>query len=172
MTEAKLWNSDGFVKDDAWRIVGEDEAIDGAEANARLILPLKRYLDLPKEQRQPDRVGVILSPADDVSRLEPALCSLALIAVTFPAFNDGRAYSQASLLRSRYGFDGEIRATGDILIDQVPLMLRCGIDNFAVTNPTAIKRLGENRLPGIDSYYQPASKPARQAGSYSWRHAS
>lgn len=173
MSEAQLWKPDGgFVADDAWRIVAQDEAVESAEANARLVLPLQRYLDLPDAQKQPDRIGVILAPADDVARLEPHLSALALIAVTFPAFSDGRAYSQASLLRSRYGFNGEIRATGDVLIDQVPLMLRCGIDSFAVTNPTAIQRLGENRLPGIDSYYQPAPRPARQAGSYRWRYAS
>lgn len=172
MTEAKLWKPGGFVTDDAWRTITGDEAIDSSEANARLLVPLDRYIELPDGQKQPDRVGVLLSPADDVSRLEPFLPALELIAVTFPAFNDGRAYSQASLLRSRYGFDREIRATGDVLIDQVPLMLRCGIDSFAVTNPTAIKRLGENRLPGIDAYYQPASKPSRQTGTYSWRRAS
>lgn len=173
MSEARLWKpEDGFVADDAWRIVAEDETVDSADTNTRLVLPLQRYLDLPDGHRQPDRLGVVLMPGDDVSRLEPVLSDLALIAVTFPAFNDGRAYSQASLLRSRYGFDGEIRATGDVLIDQVPLMLRCGIDSFAVTNPTAIKRLGQNRLPGIDSYYQPATRPARQAGPYRWRYAS
>ena len=92
-----------------------------------------------------------------------------MIAVTFPAFSDGRAYSQASLARSRYGYAGELRATGDVLIDQVPLMLRCGINSFAVSNPVAIRRLAEGRLPGIDSYYQPATQPARAAGTYSWR---
>jgi uncharacterized protein (DUF934 family) len=172
MTDTKLWKSDGFVTDDPWLIADKDAEVGGAETNARLALPLDRYLELADEMRQPDRIGVILSPSDDVSRLEPHLSSLALIAVTFPAFNDGRAFSQASLLRSRHGFKGEIRATGDVLIDQVPLMLRCGIDSFAVSNETAIKRLGENRLPGINSYYQPATKPARPAGTYSWRQTS
>lgn len=173
MSEARLWKPDhGFVVDDAWRIVGEDETVASTEANARLLLPLQLYLNLPEERRQPDRVGVVLSPGDDVARLEPVLSELALIAVTFPAFNDGRAYSQASLLRSRHDFGGEIRATGDVLIDQIPLMLRCGIDSFAVSNPTAIRRLGENRLPGIDSHYQPATRPARPEKTYSWRYAS
>ncbi|MCR9136418.1 MAG: DUF934 domain-containing protein [Alphaproteobacteria bacterium] len=172
MSETRLWKSTGFVSDDAWRVIADDESVESSETNARLILPLDRYLDLPQEHRRPERAGVLLAPADDVARLEPHLANIALIAVTFPAFSDGRAYSQASLLRARYSFEGEIRATGDVLIDQVPLMLRCGIDSFAVSNPTALKRLGEDRLPGIDSYYQPATKPARQTGGYSWRHAS
>jgi len=48
-------------------------------------------------------------------------------------------------------------------------MLRCGIDSFAVSNATALKRLGENRLPGIDNHYQPTARPSQDVGSYSWR---
>lgn len=170
MSETRLWKSGGFVSDDAWRIAGEEDAADAIGANARLLVPLERYLDLSDELRRPENVGVIVGPADDVRRLEPFLGKLALIAVTFPAFSDGRAYSQASLLRARLGYWGELRATGDVLIDQIPLMQRCGIDSFAVSNATAIKRLTEGRLPAIDSYYQPAAVPARATGSYSWRH--
>lgn len=166
MSETKLWKKDGFVADDPWRVAGEDET---ADANAKLLLPLERYLELDDADRRPESTGVVVGPADDVSLLEPHLGRLGLIAVTFPAFNDGRAYSQASLLRDRLSFGGELRAIGDVLIDQIPLMLRCGIDSFAVTNETAIKRLTEGRLPGIDSYYQPAALPSRSTGSYAWR---
>ena len=170
MSETRLWKSDGFVADDPWRIADEEDAAGTIGANARLLVPLERYLELPGEERRPENVGVIVGPADDVRQLEPFLDRLALIAVTFPAFNDGRAFSQASLLRSRLGFAGELRATGDVLIDQIPLMQRCGIDSFAVSNATAIKRLSEGRLPAINSYYQPAATPARATGSYAWRH--
>ena len=171
MTETRLWKADGFVPDDPWWIVDADADLNG-ETNERLVVPLARFLELAEADRRSDRIGVVLAPADDVAELEPYVSDLVLIAVTFPAFTDGRAYSQASLVRSRYGFAGELRATGDVLIDQVPLMLRCGIDSFAVTNPVAIRRLAEGRLPGIDAYYQPATQPARAAGTYSWRHAS
>ena len=57
----------------------------------------------------------------------------------------------------------------NVLIDQIPLMLRCGIDSFAVTNGTALRRLAENRLPGIDNHYQPTARPSEGVGSYSWR---
>lgn len=171
MTEIRLWKTGGFVIDDPWRIVDDGAPVDG-NANDRPVVALDRFLDLPEAKRREGRIGVVLSPADDVSRLESDLRHLTLIALTFPAFSDGRAYSQASLLRSRHGYAGELRATGDVLIDQVPLMLRCGIDSFAVSNPVAIRRLAENRLPGIDSYYQRATKPAPATGTYSWRHAS
>ncbi len=167
MTEGKLWTKAGFVKDDPWLIV-TDEA-DTGKANEKTVLPLALYLDLDESRRE--GVGVLIGPADRVSDLEPHLADLPLIALTFPAFNDGRAFSQASLLRSRYGYSGEIRATGDVLIDQIPLMLRCGIDSFVVSNPTALKRLAEGRLPGIDAYYQPAATPSKAAGSYAWRRS-
>ena len=59
----------------------------------------------------------------DVARLD-------LIALHFPKFSDGRAYSQARLLRERLGYQGELRATGGVLQDQLPFMLRCGFDSF------------------------------------------
>ncbi|MEX3010295.1 DUF934 domain-containing protein [Hoeflea sp. TYP-13] len=170
MSETRLWKTGGFVADDPWRIVGEEDMPEVIESNARLLVPLARYLELSETERTPENTGVIVAPDDDVSQLEPHLDKLALIAVTFPAFNDGRAYSQASLLRSRLGFGGELRATGDVLIDQVPLMLRCGVDSFVVSNETAIKRLSEGRLPGISAYYQPSATPSRASGSYAWRH--
>ena len=168
MTETKLWKTDGFVNDDPWRIIGEEEALPAAETGDRLLVPLSRYL--AEDERRSATTGVVLLPDDDVSLLAPHLQDLALIAVTFPAFNDGRAYSQASLLRTRLGFSGELRALGDVLIDQVPLMLRCGIDSFTVSNDTAIARLSEGRLPGISAHYQPAARPSRATGSYAWRH--
>ncbi len=166
--EPRLWTQDGFVEDDPWTIVTDEETV--VDGNAKQVLPLATYLELDDASRT-RAVGVLLGPADDVMDLEPFLDRLDLIAVTFPAFNDGRAFSQASLLRSRLDFQGDVRATGDVLIDQVPLMLRCGVTSFAVTNPTALKRLAEGRLPGIDAYYQPAAAPAKSAGKYSWRRA-
>jgi uncharacterized protein (DUF934 family) len=111
-------------------------------------------------------------PADNVKALAPHLDKIALVAVSFPAFNDGRAFSHASLLRERLGFEGEIRAVGDVLIDPLPLMLRVGINSFAVTNPVAIRRLEEGRLPGIDNHYQPTARKSDDPKSYSWRRVS
>ena len=166
MKEPRLWTPDGFVDDDAWTIVSDEEIV--VDGNSKQVLPLARYLDMDDSLRT-RAVGVLLGPSDDVMDLEPFLERLDLIAVTFPAFNDGRAFSQASLLRSRLGYAGDIRATGDVLIDQIPLMLRCGVTSFKVSNTTALKRLAEGRLPGIDAYYQPAAVPTKSAGKYSWR---
>jgi uncharacterized protein (DUF934 family) len=62
----------------------------------------------------------------------PYLDRLAAVALVFPSFRDGRAYSQARLLRERYGFEGELRATGQVLRDQFVFMLRAGFDAFEV----------------------------------------
>jgi uncharacterized protein (DUF934 family) len=66
------------------------------------------------------------------SELAPYLAHLALVALEFPVFRDGRAYTQARLLRERHGFKGEIRATGDVLRDQFLFMVRAGFDAFEV----------------------------------------
>jgi len=158
----KIWNESGFVTDDPWIVETEETK---AGSNEKAILGLDDFLAKTDETG----LGVLINPADDVRRLEGHQGRLALVAVAFPAFNDGRAFSHASLLRSRLGFKGEVRAVGDVLIDQIPLMLRCGIDSFAVSNATALKRLAENRLPGIDNHYQPAARPSQDVGSYSWR---
>ncbi|CAN1533754.1 Uncharacterised conserved protein UCP030820 [Caulobacteraceae bacterium] len=77
-------------------------------------------------------VGIVLMPTDDPLALAGRLDGLAAIAVEFAKFSDGRGYSIATLLRSRMGFKGEIRAVGDVLIDQLFAMARCGIDSFAL----------------------------------------
>ena len=67
-----------------------------------------------------------------VAELAPWLDRLALVALVFPSFRDGRAYSQARLLRERHGFRGELRATGDVLRDQFLFLVRAGFDAFEV----------------------------------------
>lgn len=162
----RIWNETGFVSDDPWVLETEETK---AGSNEKAILPLAAFLE--KAQAGETGLGVLIQPADNVKALAPYLDRIALVAVAFPAFNDGRAFSHASLLRGRLGFSAEIRAVGDVLIDQVPLMLRCGISSFAVTNPVALKRLGEGKLPGISRYYQPTVKPATEVKSYSWRRS-
>jgi len=161
----KIWKVTGFVDNDPW-VIETDEL--KATDSQRPILDLEALISRAEHGNEPG-LGVLIKPADDVTRLEPYLDRLGVVAVAFPAFNDGRAFSHASLLRQRLGYAGELRAVGDVLIDQIPLMLRVGIDSFAVTNETALRRLAENRLPGIAYYYQPAARHAEGGEAYSWR---
>ncbi|HZW75213.1 MAG TPA: DUF934 domain-containing protein [Caldimonas sp.] len=71
---------------------------------------------------------LVLANDADVETIAGELAHVASIALDFPKWNDGRAYSQARLLRARYRFAGEIRATGQVLVDMLPLLVRCGFD--------------------------------------------
>lgn len=163
----RIWNENGFRSDDPWVIETEETT---AGSNEKALLPLAAFLE--KAKAGETGLGVLVQPADNVKALAPWLDRIALVAVAFPAFSDGRAFSHASLLRERLGFAGEIRAVGDVLIDQIPLMLRVGITSFSVTNPVAIRRLEEGRLPGIVNHYQPTARKADDPRSYSWRRVS
>ena len=79
---------------------------------------------------QSNATSVRIEAGDDARLLLPHLGQLALIEVSFPTFRDGRGYSAARVLREG-GYRGELRAAGDVLVDQVPLMRRCGFDSFA-----------------------------------------
>ena len=160
----RIWNESGFQSDDPWVIETEETK---AGSNEKPLLPLASFLEMAEAGET--GLGVLIQPADNVKALALHLDKLALVAVNFPAFNDGRAFSHASLLRERLGYEGELRAVGDVLIDQIPLMLRVGISSMAVTNGTAIRRLEEGRLPGIDNHYQPTARKAADPKSYSWR---
>jgi uncharacterized protein (DUF934 family) len=81
-------------------------------------------------QQRPAWPAVSLSNTDAVEDLAPHVGRLRLIVLHFPKFSDGRAYSQARLLRGRLGYTGELRATGNVLQDQALFMLRCGFDSF------------------------------------------
>jgi uncharacterized protein (DUF934 family) len=78
----------------------------------------------------PGTPALTLANTDDVLKLGTTLEDVRLIVLQFPKFTDGRAYSQARLLRERLGYTGELRATGAVFLDQLPFLLRCGFDSF------------------------------------------
>ena len=166
-TATRLWTPEGFREDD-WRHADGAEALSG---NGRFILPLAVFLSLDPQVRNgaKERLGVLLMPGDQLDALVPHLDDLKLVALAFPAFNDGRSFSKAELLRSRHGFAGPIRATGQVLIDQLSHMLRLGFSEFEVSHPVLIQRLEKGDVGGLGLYYQPTSQPAAPGAKYSWR---
>jgi len=80
--------------------------------------------------------AVRIEPGEDARTLLPHLGRIALIEVSFPAYGDGRGYSSVRILREE-GYKGELRATGDVLLDQLSHMRRCGFDAFAPAKPIA-----------------------------------
>jgi len=120
----------GKITDDVFVHVADGAALpdDGA-----ILVPAARLLENPAlVLDRKDKIGVIWPNNRDVEDLLPYVERLALVALVFPSFRDGRAYSQARLLRERYFFRGELRATGQVLRDQFVFMLRAGFDAFDV----------------------------------------
>ena len=106
--------------------------------------------------RRDGSLGVLWPNDRRVAELEPWLGHLALIALVFPKFRDGRAYSQARLLRETYGFRGTLRATGDVLRDQFNFLVRAGFDSFEVKKPADAKVFAEV-LDRYSVHYQPGA---------------
>jgi uncharacterized protein (DUF934 family) len=163
----RLWTPDGF-RDDEWTHADSADALAG---NGRFILPLQIVAGLDPDMRKSakERLGVLLQPGDRIEAIVPLLDDLSLVALAFPAFNDGRSFSKAELLRTRHHFLGPIRATGQVLVDQLPHMLRLGFTEFEVSHPVLIARLEAGRIGGIPLYYQPTGKPSGKGQKYSWR---
>lgn len=163
----RIWTQDGFREDD-WIHADNAEALAG---NNRIIVPLDAFLALDPSVRDNagDRIGVLLAPGEALEALVPYLDTLPLVALAFPAYSDGRSYSKAVLLRTRHGYRGTVRAAGDVLIDQIPLMLRTGFDALEVTNEVALSRLSEGRVGGIVFRYQPSAAEEAPGARYSWR---
>src|SRR6202140_5496956 len=122
-----------------------------------VIVSAKRFLAEAAELvRRDGSLGVAWPNDRRVAELEPWLGHLALIALHFPKFRDGRAYSQARLLRETLGFRGTLRATGDILRDQFHFLVRAGFDSFEVKKP-ADARVFAEVVGRYSVYYQPGA---------------
>jgi uncharacterized protein (DUF934 family) len=120
----------GKILGDAFVHVADDAEIPGDGA---ILISSTRFLGDPETlSRRAGKTGVIWPNNRDIDDLVPYLDRLATVALVFPSFRDGRAYSQARLLRERYSYRGELRATGQVLRDQFVFMLRAGFDAFEV----------------------------------------
>ena len=155
MTTIDIWTREGFVAD-RFRRLGDDEAL---PETGSVLVPASRWQSLEGgEHRDGCEIGVELLPEDPVEDLVPHLDRIAMIALNFPAFTDGRAYSSGRLLRERFGFTREIRATGDILLDQIPFMLRCGFSAFAISHGPTRRALADGHWPEVPIYLQPVGR--------------
>ena len=99
--------------------------------------------------------GVWLDSHQSSELLCDDLDSLDLVALNFPAFADGRGFTSGRILRERYGFRGQIRATGVFILDQIDLLRRCGFDAFDTEKPEVIRGIMRNAPAQVRVYYQP-----------------
>ncbi|TPW18715.1 MAG: Oxidoreductase [Halothiobacillaceae bacterium] len=121
------------IVDDHWHFVAPE--VDSASPPAGdIVVTLSQWQRWrePLLARRAGALGVRLLGSDDLQPIVADLHHFALIALEFPTFRDGRAYSSARLLRDRYGYTGELRAIGDVLRDQLYYMSRVGFNAFAL----------------------------------------
>ena len=167
MTGTPIWRDGAFEADEWVRIAAEAELPSGG---ASLLVPLAAFL------ADPDRflgyngpLGVEVAAGESVEPLRPHLPRLGLIALAFPKFSDGRNYSAARLLRERFGYRGELRAVGEVLADQIPLMRRCGILSYDVRHAPTRAALATGRLAEVRHFYQPIpNQPEVPVGTRPW----
>lgn len=142
-----------------WVVAGSD----AANPASHLILPLADYIKAIAAGEPAAQRAVLLQPAEhDLGPLLPYLQTLPLIAMPFGSSGEGRGYTQARLLRERYGYKGELRAIGTIRADQIFFLARCGFDAFELVDgedpATAIAQLNRFSVAyqsGVDALTHP-----------------
>ncbi len=126
---------DGAIVDDAWLAVADDEELPAAR-------PVIVSLDRWRAEREAlvgrnAPLGVLLRSDQPAAEIADDVGRFSLVALEFPVFTDGRAFTSARLLRERYGYTGEVRAVGNVLRDQILFMIRCGFDAFEMASDGA-----------------------------------
>ena len=142
----------GELTDDRWQRVADDAK---PAVNAAVIVTFSRFrAEREALLARAAPLGLVLKNTDAVEELAPDVARLGVIALEFPKFSDGRAYSQARLLRERHGFRGELRATGNVLPDQLHHMRRCGFDAFELAKGEPLEAW-RRAVHAFSAVYQP-----------------
>ncbi len=158
-----LLKRDGAISDDSWITLGDE---DDVPAVGDVIVPHAR---LPLTV--PGRLGLSLPNDLDVSTLGPEISQVCLIVLTFPSFADGRAYSQARALRNTVSYEGELRASGHLLPDQLAFMVEVGFDSFDLqTDRFPVERWTQALEDVTLTYHRHLSRPG-QSPIITARHA-
>ena len=146
-----IFKGDVFVPDD-WRDLAQAEEL---PPGGKVMLTLPQWQAIRAQAQSDNSLGLLLQPGQELLAIVPDLSRFALIAVAFPKFTDGRGYSLAHQLRGTYGFTGELRASGEILFDQLQFLARCGFDSFDIKDAATIRLLEAGRRPRLGIFYQP-----------------
>jgi uncharacterized protein (DUF934 family) len=139
---------------DHWHAtVGEDAPIPAPDAGANRLLTLEQWHAVREHWPHDVLAGVVVPNDRDIEVLDGDLPRLATIVLHFPKWVDGRAYSQARLLRNRLRYRGEVRATGEVLVDMLPLLHRTGFDAVQLRADQSLES-GERALRFFADNYQ------------------
>ena len=158
---------DGQIVDDIYLDVAELDAIPDTGA---VLIGLQQWLE--NRDALADRgelLGIILRSDEKPELIRDDLEHFSVVALDFPVFRDGRAYSYARILRERYRYAGELRAVGEVLLEQLHFMQRVGFNSFAVSGNQAL-RDWEIAAADMTVWYQPGSD--RRATATELRHHS
>ena len=159
-----IWR-DGAFRRDTWTKV----AVDAPLADGPVIVSKPRFLaDRAVLTARRTPVGLLLAPGESLDDIAADLPRFAVIALDFPKYSDGRAFSTARLLREKYRYSGELRAVGNVLNDQIAFMRRVGFDTLEVTHAPMRRALIEGRIADVTLHYQPAAVPEAPAGTRPW----
>ena len=160
-----LWRNGAFAEN-IWTAVAEDQP---TPASGAILVSLARWRGERALIGRADPVGVEVSAGNDALEHLAEVADRPLVALRFDKFADGRAFSYAILLRERHGFKGELRAVGDVLLDEIPLMFRCGFTSFEIANAPTLRALEQGRLPHFVLAYQPGLAPGEaHTGTRPW----
>jgi uncharacterized protein (DUF934 family) len=147
----------GRVAEDIWVKVEDGGYL--PDEQPALISHARWEAEKSELQKRNAPLGILLPNDLDMLTFGEAAGRFELIALNFPKFSDGRAYSQARLLRERFGYRGELRATGNVLRDQLLLMHRAGFDTFEVASKSAsgpdAAEIFAKALSTLSVFYQP-----------------
>jgi len=160
-----IWKHQEF-SDDSWQTAADDAPL---PADAAVLISLARWR--AEKEALAGRnapIGLVIQPGEDWDDIATDLARFPVIAVAFPKFADGRAFSIARRLRDRDGYQGEVRAVGDYILDQMPFMRRVGIDAFQVDDPILLEQLRRGDWPEVPHYLQPADGDEAPAGTRPW----
>lgn len=149
---------DGVVVADPWRKLADDEPL--PEMGAVIVALARWRTNRAAFAGRRRQLGLALKNTEPAASLAEDIGRFGLIALEFPKFTDGRAYTQARILREQLGFRGELRATGQVLLDQLLFMLRCGFDAFEISNRDPVEAW--RKAHGAFSvFYQPTGDGRR-----------
>ncbi|MDF1822783.1 MAG: DUF934 domain-containing protein [Alcanivoracaceae bacterium] len=140
---------DGEIVSNEWQRLDADSiAENGVPESGKVIVPLAVWQAKKEALKARGDIGVCLDPGEEPEALADDVSALPLVAINFPAFKDGRGYSYARELRTRFGFTGELRAVGDVLRDQLFYLWRVGFNAFEVRDDRDI----QEALSGLKDY--------------------
>jgi len=152
----------GQVHEDAWQVLRPEADADLASISVpagHWLVPFGLWQVQAARLKTRHDIGVWVSPSDDLAEVAKSFSDWPLVAIDFPKFTDGRGYSIAWRLRNHYQYSGELRAIGNVLVDQLFFMLRVGFDTLALDPKVSAATAERHLTPFPDAYQGSTDNP-------------